>query len=313
MKNYGLINDLSIEKVKKHLANTKKYNKYYRFVFLCGKELNNSLHGIETNREVIEKYINSNSTNIKIVLSEKLYKSAYSNTMDLLTFEELLLDISDFLILLVESPGTFTELGAFSMSDLDDFSNLIVINNIKYEGKESFINEGPIKKLKERGAKIIYANLDNGAILFDKSVMNELNNIIKISNNFKMKERNRKENMIEINTFIFELLELINLYQPIDRQKLIDIYKLINDYKSFQFIKKNGKQYYKKDSISPNMIIDFMIAIGFTVEKNEKLYIREDTQISTLLLNSEGKSRNRLRNQILYKRFKNGEIPCINR
>ena len=66
---------------------------------------------------MIDKYLKSKSDAIFIVLSEKLWEDSFDSNIDLLTFEEFLAEVSDAIILFVESPGSFCELGAFAYAE----------------------------------------------------------------------------------------------------------------------------------------------------------------------------------------------------
>jgi hypothetical protein len=61
-----------------------------------------------------------------------------------LKMEAELADLADLLIIIVESPGTFAELGAFSLSDPLRKKLLPIVDN-KYEDTESFISTGPLR------------------------------------------------------------------------------------------------------------------------------------------------------------------------
>ncbi len=68
---------------------------------------------------------------------------------DLLTLENLLANGVDAVVILLQSPGTFTELGAFTNHEkLRD--KLIVVINPKFARAKSFINLGPIRYLRTK-------------------------------------------------------------------------------------------------------------------------------------------------------------------
>ena len=64
----------------------------------------------------------------------------------------------------VESPSSFTELGAFSHNKLRN--KLIVINNSEFENAESFVNAGPLKAIEEASSKsnIIYYKMSDDGV-----------------------------------------------------------------------------------------------------------------------------------------------------
>jgi len=85
---------------------------------------------------------------------------------DLLRLENMLGDSVNAVTILLESPGTFTELGAFANHDkLKD--KLIIVVDPKYARAKSFINFGPIRYLRRATrskilfSKIEYENLDS--------------------------------------------------------------------------------------------------------------------------------------------------------
>lgn len=311
MMNHYKSYDYDIEKIKDHLSLSMKRSDFYYFVFLCGKELNKSETSLMlSNRELVKQYFYEKTSNIKVVLAENLYDRIKNKDIDLLTYEELLFDLSDRLILFVESYGTFAELGAFSMSDLQGIKKLTVINDIEHKDDQSFINDGPIKKIKEKGAKVIYADLTHGTLLGNRDVMNELNAIIgesRISRNKKVNDGSK----IRVNSFIFEIIELLRLYGPINQKDLLDIYKLIKGFDSFDFVKNDGKTFTDSNQITPYTVFDIMKSIGFVNEIDDELYLNKDTKNNAFLFNFTEYGRNRFRSRILRKRFKKGDDPCI--
>lgn len=79
---------------------------------------------------------------------------------DLLTLENLLAESVSSVVILVQSPGTFAELGAFSNHPRLK-NKLVVVIDPRYQKKsQSFINTGPIRHLKrETSSQIIYLKM----------------------------------------------------------------------------------------------------------------------------------------------------------
>jgi hypothetical protein len=76
---------------------------------------------------------------------------------DLLSLENLLASSVNVIAILLQSPGTFTELGAFANHKrLKD--KLIVVIDPKYDHARSFINYGPIRYLRTRTKSIIISS-----------------------------------------------------------------------------------------------------------------------------------------------------------
>lgn len=285
----------------------RKLNNSYRFIFLCGRGTNVGEDFEETNRGIVKNFFIKTKCNIITVLSEKLYEE--NNDLDLLSFEELLFELCDYLILFVESPGTFCELGAFSINKEEEFKKLIVINDINHINDNSFVNKGPLKKIQDLGGKVIYSKLDKGDLLFNNDVLKVLNNIKEESNKKTFKTINKNFENVNINSFIFEILEIIKVLQPLDYDSLLDIYKKIKGFKNFVFKKKNGESFIKEVKVSH--IINLMVKADLIINDNGLLRIRNNSSVESLMLNMDNNMLNKLRNKFLCNRYKNGESPCI--
>lgn len=129
-------------------------------IFLCG--------GKGTEEEKFRRIVGNN---IAQTLSKYSYSVYYPEDMfidlilghgkhDLLTLENLLANSVNSVVILLQSPGTFTELGAFSNhKDLKD--KLIVIVDPKYKRSKSFINFGPIRHLESKTkSRVIFSNMN---------------------------------------------------------------------------------------------------------------------------------------------------------
>jgi hypothetical protein len=135
---------------------------------------------------------------------------------DLLTLENLLADSANVVVILLQSPGTFTELGAFT--NYDRLCNkLIIIMNPKYAPSRSFINLGPIRYLKKNTkSKILYSpmepgNLDNLA----KQIVDKARDVARHS----LPARNLS-NLISACRFY---LALIYVFDPIPQSTILSI------------------------------------------------------------------------------------------
>lgn len=82
-------------------------------------------------------------------LAEKVFSTLQSekHTGNILDVEHLISDFSDYIVIILESPSSFSELGAFSSHELR--KKLIIINDSKFKNEQSFINLGPIKAIEE--------------------------------------------------------------------------------------------------------------------------------------------------------------------
>ena len=278
---------------------------YPKFVFLCGKAYENDMYD-SSNRGVIDRYIKGQTDNIFIVLSEKLWEDSFDSNIDLLTFEDFLAEVSDCIILLVESPGSFCELGAFAYADKLFSDKLILVIDKKYENDKSFIITGPTSKALKDGSEVVYAALDGTGLLSSSGLRDMLNKKISelSSRHSSMNKKlpNLDENKIVLSSFIIEILELIRILQPVDRRALLEIYKTVKNFKSFTFVKKNGDRFHneiKFDYILKLLQVTNLIQI-------DKNVISSNIPVKTpnLMFNYKTRSENQERSRLLCRKYR---------
>ena len=155
-----------LKKNKRKKAASSREGKFLlapRFVFVCGKKF---VENEQTIRDytinVLKEKKNSNEYGTQIntvlcIVSENLYVQDLAE--DIFTFEKMLSELSDRIIIITESPGTFCELGAFIM-DENCRCKTTVINKDDEAYKDSFITKGPLKKLENENVDSII--LHNG-------------------------------------------------------------------------------------------------------------------------------------------------------
>lgn len=80
---------------------------------------------------------------------------------DLLTLENILANSVHCVVILLQSPGTFTELGAFT-NHPELCNKLVVVIDEIHRGKRSFISQGPVRYLRTRTtSKVLYSHMDH--------------------------------------------------------------------------------------------------------------------------------------------------------
>lgn len=298
-----------IANLRKHLEkNTFKYVIYPKFIFLCGKAYSDDYNS--TNRGIIEKFMKAKDNNLFFVLSEHLWDNTFNSDIDLLTFEEFLAEVSDAIILFVESAGSFSELGAFSYADRLFNDKLIIVIDNQYRESKSFIMTGPVAKAKNNGAKIIYAPLYDTGLLSSfelrtmvDSLLNELNS----KSSSKNKRRiNSDSNKIFLNSFILELLEIIKIVQPIYRQDLIELYKKIKNFSSFSFIKADSNKFNKE--IKYDYILKLLQTTGLIKIYNDIITTDYYDKISSFMFKYYGKEAAAERNKLICRKYRYKEI-----
>jgi hypothetical protein len=121
----------------------KLRSEHYRFrkldpvVFLCGANQS-------ATRERLRGYLEKQCPAALLFYAEGVWAEIASHSqLSALEMEAQLAGLSDLVIVIVESPGTFAEIGAFSISE-PLRKKLLAICEIRYRGSKSFLETGPI-------------------------------------------------------------------------------------------------------------------------------------------------------------------------
>ena len=144
-----------IEQPKLHSARERIVSSlspdHYRFrrispvVFICG--------GLNSKpRDTLRNYLRKQKEELQIFYAERVWELISANPgLGALKMESDLAALSDLVVIIVESPGTFAELGAFSHVEALR-KKLLAIVDLQYKGANSFINTGPIRWIDEESA-----------------------------------------------------------------------------------------------------------------------------------------------------------------
>lgn len=285
-----------------------KFITYPKFIFLCGKAYNSEKEYLTTNRGITEKFIQSKSDTVFIVLSEKLWENSFGSDIDLLTFEEFLAEVSDDIILFVESPGSFCELGAFAYADDLFGSRLTIVIDSKRKNDDSFIIKGPTKKAQKGGANVIFAPLEGNGLLASNDLRLHISEKIKELNSKKAisnkKYPNTEKDKVLIYTFILEILELIKILQPINKKDLLDVYKAVKDFDSFNFVKSDKTKFHSV--IKPDYIYKLLSTVGLIEYDGTVIRMNKEIKPQGLMFRLQGYNDNRERNRLICRKFKYG-------
>lgn len=303
--NPHIYSEKMITSIKLHLDYKSKFITSPKFVFLCGKQFTKESY-YETNRGIIDKFLKSKSKDIYIVLSEQLWEKEFNSNIDLLTFEEFLAEVSDCIILFVESPGSFCELGAFSYADKLFSDKLAIIIDKQYEGSESFIITGPTAKAKKDGSEIIFASLNGTGLLFSDELREYVEKVI---NRFQSKrdslnkrKPNSEEDKVLLNSFIIELLELIKIIQPVSNKDLLEVYKTVKGFSSFEFIKSDGSMFHNK--IMYEYIIKLLKSVELITIENDLIRINRYYNSQPFMFRSSRNLECKERNRLLCRKYR---------
>jgi len=292
---YELLLELKRAHRKRDLELTKEM--LPKFVFLCGKDINIDGGG---NRQLISDLYSKNRNDIISVYSERLFSIFDLNTVDLLSFEELLAELSDGIILFVESYGTACELGAFAMRD-ELLDKLLVINGKEHYGKNTFINDGPIKKVQNRDEKrVIFAEMQ--APFSSPAVLDSFIGFIEKNKKFRL---NLDSGKVHLNPFVYELLELVTLLQPIQKNQLIHIYKFVKGFTSFEYFSNRNNKTTKK--IQLTQILELMNSLDLVII-NDQGFISinpcSEYDYRNIMFRLDVSRHNKLRAKFLNRKYK---------
>jgi hypothetical protein len=116
-------------------------------IFLCGGALSRR-------RDYVAKYIRKHHPDKLVFYADDVWaqiakiqssgSKKRKHTANALEMERQLAGFADMVAIIVESAGTFTELGAFSLSD-ELRRKVLPIIDVSYKNDESFINTGPVR------------------------------------------------------------------------------------------------------------------------------------------------------------------------
>lgn len=126
-------------------------------LFLCGAA---STKKDPSYRDKLREKL-KNYNRISVLYPEDLFLELLNRKKyDLLTLEKILADNSDYIVIVCESPGSFTELGAF-VNNNDTVDKVIVLLQTKYKNSKSFIRQGPVQFVYSKNKDhVIFYNTD---------------------------------------------------------------------------------------------------------------------------------------------------------
>lgn len=184
-------------------------------VFLCGADISQK----DKLRAKVANLLNApaNGNLFDIVYPEEIFDEILYNSKgaNLLSLENLLAESVDVIVIIPESPGSFTELGAF-VNDEKLRNKVICIIDNEFERKKSFINQGPVKLVKAANPDcVIYADKNDLNKIYEKLTKS----IRKIKKNSSKK--NNKISLIQLNNFLLPAIYLLEPINKVSLQKLV--------------------------------------------------------------------------------------------
>lgn len=134
-------------------------------IFLCGGATATDPTLPLSARDYFSRHLQQNLPEIfkRVKLAETINNWLIGDVFsDLLELEEHCADISDLIILFVESPGSIAELGVFAASSVLEPKILAIVNN-SHPRYGSFIADGPLRRLRAKAnSRVLYYRWNSG-------------------------------------------------------------------------------------------------------------------------------------------------------
>lgn len=265
--------------------NVTSKNLAKKFIFICGKQIDENKDNV---RRWLTSVLEKNDVNIKCLIAEDLYFS----TCDLLTFENLLAEISDYIIIILESPGTFCELGAF-VNNQTMVDKIIVINEDNPRYEKSFISLGPLRKL------------NNNNLVLYQGKLNQSPDVHRMIERVKTSRtsgvlHNKSSGDLELKALIYELLNIVYLFTPICDYEVEIVYKKIYNIGKYMNI-KNHKQHGINDI---KQLLKLLFKLDMIEYKNGYYYSKDDMKMMNFAFLQDELQISSIRSQYLSRLYK---------
>lgn len=136
-----------------------------QLMFLCGA--NRSAGVPSARREAIKRFIEGLSPDYRVIYAEGVFNELIKigHNRNVLDLEHEISDIADKILIVLESPSAFCELGAFAHQSFR--KKLIIINDLRFKTQQSFINTGPIAAAEEVRAPVLWYPMGSGVEVVD--------------------------------------------------------------------------------------------------------------------------------------------------
>lgn len=193
-------------------------------VFLCGAA---STKKKTSYRDLLRNELKK-AKRVSILYPEDLFMELLNRKKyDLLTLEKLLATNSDYIVIVCESPGSFTELGAF-VNNSETVDKVIVLLQTKYKNAKSFIRQGPVEYVRSKDkSHVIYYNAD---IL---EAAEKIKKILYNKNNTGKKQKSSFKDLNIISGQYNFVLLLLYFYKTLTVKKLVSYIKSVYEAKEF--------------------------------------------------------------------------------
>ena len=266
-------------------------------LFLCGAA---STKEKISYRDIIRSKLEDNS-NLSILYPEDMFMEMLNRKKyDLLTLEKFLANNSDIILIVCESPGSFTELGAF-VNNSDTLEKVVILLQTKYKNTKSFIRLGPVEHVRMKNK--------NSIIYFNHNIDEAIDKIKKyLKNRFRYLGYKRKESKIKdlnlISGQYYFIILLLYFYQELSVKMLVDnlkkLYKMKYNIEEFDIIYSSAiKRLFKEGLIKKEESAGKVIQYKLT----DKGYGFANLLLSYVSLENRTRTIDKIRLKIIYSQY----------
>ncbi|MFR5970314.1 MAG: retron St85 family effector protein [Clostridium sp.] len=251
-------------------------------------------------RDIIRGKLEDNA-NLSILYPEDMFMEMLNRKKyDLLTLEKFLASNSDIILIVCESPGSFTELGAF-VNNSETLEKVVVLLQTKYKNAKSFIRQGPVEYVRMKYKyNVIYFNnnIDEAVEKIKKYLRNRFWYL-----GYKRKEPKLKDLNLISGQYYFIIL-LLYFYQELNVKTLVailkDLYKMKYNIEEFDIIYSPAiKRLFKEGLIKKEESAGKVIQYKLT----DKGYGFANLLLSYVSLENRTRTIDKIRLKIIYSQY----------
>lgn len=211
-----------------------------QLMFLCGA--NRSAGVPSARREAIKRFIENMSPDFRVTYAEGVFNELMKigHSRNVLDLEHEISDIADKILIILESPSAFCELGAFAHQSFR--KKLIIVNNSEFKSERSFINTGPIAAAIEVKAPVLwYPMASDGVHNVDGigSTFMELKASIEVkSSSRSVRFSGDISNLEATKASLYFVHDLVLFGGPLSYEELVELLVVAYGKKSYDMLKR---------------------------------------------------------------------------
>lgn len=210
----------------------------HRLFFLCGANLSPGVPS--PRRQAIKRFVEGISADYRVIYAEGVFNelAKIGHGMNALDLEHQISAIADKVLIVLESPSAFCELGAFAHKTLRE--KLVVINDSQFRGSGSFIDTGPLAAAMESKSPILWYPMGKDGLKLDGigAIFGELKKVLDSMPTSVAKSANLSfGDLAASKQSLYFVHDLVLFAGPITHAELIDVLLSAFGKKSFDVAK----------------------------------------------------------------------------